>query len=121
MEKTKLKYYSYTCWGVLKNENVVHKWGLVETQLLRTVNSTIEMESILEVKTYPKNPASLLSRKALGFKFDEVIFKVLPITTLQPFNLETQSTSLKKSKPCTNMLSDQKTGGTFELCFVLLK
>ena len=32
-----MKYYSYTCFGVLKNENLLHKWGLVETQLLRIV------------------------------------------------------------------------------------
>ena len=32
-----MNYYSYACLGVLKNGNLLHKWGLVETQLLRTV------------------------------------------------------------------------------------
>ena len=33
-----MNYYSYACSGVLQNGNLLHKWSLVETQLLRTVS-----------------------------------------------------------------------------------
>ena len=37
-----MNYYSYACLGVLKNGNLLHKWSLVETQLLRTVYSQLK-------------------------------------------------------------------------------
>ena len=41
-----MNYYSYGCLGVLKNGNLLHKWGLVETQLLRTVDVYLGIVSL---------------------------------------------------------------------------
>ena len=53
-----MKYYSYTCFGVLKNGNLLHKWCLVETQLLRTVTKWYLSEYLSPTLETSKNSFS---------------------------------------------------------------